>query len=140
MPIMKELPLVPAERALKVIGGRWKVFVLYFLFEGPRRLSELRRVIPGVSQKVLVQQLREMETHGVVSREVFAEVPPRVVYTATALGLSLRPIVGALCDWGRLHASELSALDEPVASTSSRPRKTGPQARASAEPRMRPPA
>ena len=110
MPIVKQLSVVPAERTLKVIGGRWKVFVLYFLFEGPRRLSELKRLIPGVSQKVLVQQLREMEEHGIVHREVFAEVPPRVVYSATKLGSSLRPIVTALCDWGRRHASELSAL------------------------------
>ena len=115
MPTVKELPLVPAERALKVIGGRWKVFVLYFLFEGPQRLSELRRLIPDVSQKVLVQQLREMEQHGIVHREVFAEVPPRVVYTVTKLGLSLRPIVGALCDWGRRHASELDALERKAA-------------------------
>jgi DNA-binding HxlR family transcriptional regulator len=111
MPIVKELPLVPAERALKVIGGRWKVFVLYHLFEGPRRLSELRRLIPDVSQKVLVQQLREMEEHGVVNRQIFAEVPPRVVYSATKLGLSLRPIVSSLCDWGRRHADELNAID-----------------------------
>lgn len=112
MPILKELPLVPAERALKVIGGRWKVFVLYYLFEGEKRLSELRRLIPGVSQKVLVQSLREMEAHGLVHREVFAEVPPRVVYSATKLGMSLRPIVAALCDWGRKHASELRGIDE----------------------------
>jgi len=117
MPIVKELPLVPAERALKVIGGRWKVFVLYFLFEGPQRLSELRRLIPDVSQKVLVQQLREMEEHGIVHREVFAEVPPRVVYSATKLGLSLKPIVGALCDWGKKHAAELRALDDPREAT-----------------------
>lgn len=112
MPVTKELPLIPAERALKVIGGRWKVFVLYYLFEGPKRLSELRRLIPGVSQKVLVQSLREMEEHGIVDREIFAEVPPRVVYTATKLGLSLRPIVKALCDWGRKHQDELEGLDQ----------------------------
>lgn len=115
MPIIKELPLVPAERALKVIGGRWKVFILYWLFEGPRRLSELRRLIPDVSQKVLVQQLREMEEHGIVDRQVFAEVPPRVVYTATKLGLSLRPIVTSLCEWGRRHASELDAAERRAA-------------------------
>ncbi|WP_434417856.1 winged helix-turn-helix transcriptional regulator [Nannocystis pusilla] len=114
MPVIKELPLVPAERAIKVLGGRWKVFVLYFLFDGPRRLSELRRLIPGVSQKVLVQALRELEEHGIVRREVFAEVPPRVVYSMTDLGLTLRPIVGSLCEWGRLHAAELTALDEPA--------------------------
>jgi DNA-binding HxlR family transcriptional regulator len=111
MPIVKELPLVPAERALKVIGGRWKVFVLYFLFEGPKRFSELRRLIPKVSQKVLVQSLREMEEHGVVHRKIFAEVPPRVVYTATKLGMSLRPIVNALCEWGKRHAAELKVVD-----------------------------
>lgn len=107
MPIMKELPAVPAERALKVIGGRWKVFVLYYLFDGSKRLSELRRLIPNVSQKVLVQQLRELEAHGIVRREVFAEVPPRVVYTATRLGLTLQPILTTLCDWGKRHASQL---------------------------------
>lgn len=112
MRIIKDLPLVPAERTLKVIGGRWKVFVLYYLFEGPQRLSELRRLIPGVSQKVLVQQLREMEDHGVVHREVFAEVPPRVVYTVTTFGLSLRPIMAALCEWGRRHATELNAIEK----------------------------
>ena len=111
MKIMKELPSVPAERTLKVIGGRWKVFVLYFLFEKPQRLSELRRLIPEVSQKVLVQQLREMEEHGIVDRRIFAEVPPRVVYSATRLGLSLKPLLGTLCDWGRRHASELSVID-----------------------------
>lgn len=111
MAVVKELPRVPAERALRVIGGRWKVFVLYFLFDGPKRLSELRRAIPDVSQKVLVQQLRQLEEYGIVVREVFAEVPPRVLYTATKLGLSLRPIVDALCDWGRRHAEELEAAE-----------------------------
>jgi DNA-binding HxlR family transcriptional regulator len=119
MPIAKELPSVPAERTLKVIGGRWKVYILYFLFERPHRLSELRRVIPDVSQKVLVQQLREMEEHGIVDREVFAEVPPRVVYSVTRLGLSLKPLVDALCAWGKRHASELRALDVPTAKASS---------------------
>lgn len=123
MAIVKDLPVVPAERALKVIGGRWKVFILYYLFEQPRRLSELRRLVPGVSQKVLVQQLREMEEHGIVHREVFAEVPPRVVYTATKLGLSLRSIVSALCAWGRRHAAELAVLDEPARTPVPRPRR-----------------
>src|SRR5690349_11701240 len=108
--IVKELPPIPAERALKVISGRWKVVVLYWLFERPRRLSHLVRLIPDASQKVLVQQLREMEQHGLVSRKVFAEVPPRVEYSATKLGLSLRPIVASLCEWGRKHAEDLERL------------------------------
>lgn len=110
--VIKELPVVPAERALKVIGGRWKVFILYFLFDAPRRLSELKRLVPAASQKVLVQQLRELEEHGIVHRKVFAEVPPRVEYSVTKLGLSLQPIISSLCDWGKRHASQLRDLDD----------------------------
>lgn len=111
-PITKNLPVIPAERTLKVIGGRWKVFILYFLFEGPQRLSGLKRLVPHASQKVLVQQLRELEEHGIVHRKVFAEVPPRVEYTATKLGLSLQPIISSLCDWGKRHASQLRELED----------------------------
>jgi len=111
MPLLiKELPSLPAERALRVIAGRWKVVVLYHLFRGPKRFSELKRLAPPVSQKVLVQQLRELEEHGIVQRRVFAEVPVRVEYALTELGRSLEPIVGALCDWGKRHASELSEM------------------------------
>lgn len=126
MPIIKELPHVPAERALRVIGGRWKVFALYFLFDGPKRLSELRRLIPDVSQKMLVQSLRELEEHGIVHREIFAEVPPRVVYTATKLGMSLRPIVGALCDWGKKHRSEIEAAAASGAKNTTQPKRGAP--------------
>jgi DNA-binding HxlR family transcriptional regulator len=114
VPVIKQLPAVPAERALKVIGGRWKVYILYYLFEGKRRLSELRRLIPPVSQKVLVDSLRELEAHGIVAREVFAEVPPRVEYSVTKLGASLAPIVHSLCDWGKKHATALrDVVDVP---------------------------
>lgn len=108
---IKRLPILPAERALKVIAGRWKAIILYHLFDGPKRLSELTRLLPSITQKVLVQQLREMEAHGIVHREVFREVPARVEYTATALGRSLEPVLLALCDWGRRHATELDELD-----------------------------
>lgn len=110
--LVKRLPnLPPAERALRVIAGRWKAFSLYYLFDGPKRLSELRRLAPTASQKVLVQQLREMEAHGLVQREVFRQVPPRVDYSLTSLGRSLAPIVASLCEWGRRHATELDELD-----------------------------
>jgi len=109
--LLKNLPVLPAERALKIISGRWKAVVLYQLFEGPKRLSELRRLLPAASEKILVQQLRELEAHGLVHREVHRQVPPRVDYSATALGLSLAPIFQALCDWGRHHAAELDELD-----------------------------
>ncbi len=82
---------MPAERALKVISGRWKAVILYYLFSGRRRLSELKRLLPSASQKVLIQQLREMEEHGVAHREIFPEVPSRVEYKATELGRSLAP-------------------------------------------------
>jgi DNA-binding HxlR family transcriptional regulator len=90
----------PAEHALGLIGGRWKVVILYRLFDGPLRFSELRRAIPGVTQKVLTQQLREMEADGLLTRKVYAQVPPKVEYTLTPLGKSLRPIVDAMCKWG----------------------------------------
>lgn len=111
---IKNLPVRPAERALKVIAGRWKPIILYHLFEGPLRLSALQRRMPEVSQKVLIQQLREMEEHGIVHREVFRQVPPRVEYAATPLGLSFEPVLLALCEWGRRHAAELDELDRLI--------------------------
>ncbi len=108
---MKRLPPLPIERALKVVSGRWKACILHYLYGGPKRLSELQRLMPEVSQKVLIQQLRDMERHGVARREVFAQVPPRVDYSATPLGRSLEPVLHALRDWGRRHAAELGELD-----------------------------
>lgn len=107
----KRLPSLPAERALKVISGRWKPIILYNLFDGAKRLSELQRLMPSITQKVLIHQLREMESHGLVSREIYRQVPPRVDYTATVLGLSLEPVLLALCEWGRMHACELGEVD-----------------------------
>lgn len=111
METAKRLPALPVERAMKVISGRWKAVILYHLFDEPKRLSELQRLVPGVSQKVLIQQLRELEEHGLVHREVFRQVPPRVDYSATALGRSLEPVLLALCEWGQQHAAQLNELD-----------------------------
>lgn len=113
--VTKRLPALPAERALKVISGRWKAIILYHLFHGSKRLSELKRQVPDVSQKVLIQQLRELEEHGLVHREIFRQVPPRVDYSATELGLSLEPVLRALCEWGQRHAAELNELDRLAA-------------------------
>lgn len=107
---IKHLPALPVERALKVVSGRWKALILYRLFEGPQRFSDLARQIPDVSQKVLIQQLREMEEHGLVRREVLPQVPARVDYSATPLGLSFEPLLVKLCDWGQRHAAELDDL------------------------------
>lgn len=108
---MKRLPMLPVERALKVISGRWKAVILYQLFDGSKRLSELQRRVPAITQKVLIQQLREMEEHGLVSREILPQVPARVDYAATPLGQSLAPVIATLCDWGRRHAADLGELD-----------------------------
>ena len=91
----------PAETTLGVIGGRWKVPILWHLFGGTKRFGELRRALAGVTQKMLTQQLRELERDGVVSRTVYAEVPPRVEYSLTDRGQSLRPVVDAMCKWAK---------------------------------------
>jgi DNA-binding HxlR family transcriptional regulator len=93
----------PVETTLHVIAGRWKMVILYHLFEDTQRFSALRRAIPRVTQKMLTQQLRELERDGVVDRKVYPEVPPRVEYSLTALGRSLEPVMEAMCRWGIRH-------------------------------------
>ncbi len=90
----------PAERTLDVVGGRWKVPIVWHLADGPKRFSALQRDVGGVTQKALIQQLRELEADGVVARRVYAQVPPKVEYSLTPLGKSLMPIVLAMCKWG----------------------------------------
>ena len=95
----------PAEFTLAMIGGRWKIPLIFHLLNGAKRFSELLRALGGVTQKMLTQQLREMERHGLVERQVYAQVPPKVVYSLTPLGRSLKPVVDAMCRWGELHGS-----------------------------------
>ena len=101
----------PAEFTLTLIGGRWKIPLLFHLQGGAQRFSELARALKGVSQKVLTHQLREMERDGLVARKVYAQVPPRVDYSLTDLGLTLRPVVEAMCQWGEAHNSQASAQE-----------------------------
>ena len=96
----KTLPACPVETTLTLIGDKWKVLILRDLLPGKKRFSELKRSVGGVSQKVLTAQLRDMEQNGLVHREVFAEVPPRVEYSLTELGRSLKPILDAMWNWG----------------------------------------
>jgi DNA-binding HxlR family transcriptional regulator len=93
----------PAEFTLGMIGGRWKIPLIFHLLRGAKRFSELSRALAGVTQKVLTQQLREMERHGLVERKIFAQVPPRVEYSLTPLGKSLKPVVDVMCRWGVSH-------------------------------------
>jgi DNA-binding HxlR family transcriptional regulator len=91
----------PAAVTLRVIGGRWKVPILWHLSKHEvRRFSELHRGLDGINQKMLTQQLRELELAGVVRRKVYAQVPPKVEYSLTEMGKSLMPIVSAMCKWG----------------------------------------
>jgi DNA-binding HxlR family transcriptional regulator len=90
----------PAQRALVVIGGKWKVPILYHLQASTRRFSELRRLLPPVTPRMLAQQLRELERDGMVRRKVHAQVPPKVEYSLTPMGKSVRPIIVAMCRWG----------------------------------------
>jgi len=98
---MKRLPSLPAERALKILSGRWKLPLLFYMMQEPRRLSELQRLVPGITQKVLIQQLRDMERHGLIRRQAFAGTT-RVDYLITDLAEALRPLLPQLCAWGQL--------------------------------------
>jgi DNA-binding HxlR family transcriptional regulator len=102
---MATSPTCPAESTAKLIGGRWKIVILWYLFQGVKRFSELQRALGSVSQKVLTQQLRDMERDGIVARTVYAQVPLKVEYSITPLGLSLKPVVEAMHRWGIEHQS-----------------------------------
>lgn len=99
-PSVKELPACPVETTLTLIGDKWKVLILRDLLPGTKRFGELKKSIGSVSQKVLTAQLRDMEESGLLNRKVYAEVPPKVEYSLTDLGRSLKPILDAMSDWG----------------------------------------
>jgi DNA-binding HxlR family transcriptional regulator len=102
----------PMERLFDVIGGKWKVVIIWWLQDGPKRFSELRRSMPGVTQKMLTQQLRQLERDGLLSREVYPEVPPRVEYSLTPLGTEFRTVLGTLCQWAERFMPEVEAAQE----------------------------
>lgn len=103
----KELPACPVETTLLLISDRWKVLILRDLMDGTKRFGELKKSIGSVSQKVLTSNLRSMEESGLLTREVFAEVPPRVEYTLTETGYSLKPILDAMWNWGEKYKAKL---------------------------------
>ena len=102
-----ELPACPVETTLTLIGDKWKVLILRDLLPGTKRFGELKKSLGSVSQKVLTAQLRDMETSGLVHREVYAEVPPRVEYSLTPLGQSLKPILDSMWTWGEEYKASL---------------------------------
>lgn len=105
----KDLPACPVETTLSLMGDKWKILIVRDLLTGTKRFGELKKSLPGISQKVLTQHLRMMEASGLVNRKVYAEVPPRVEYSLTEVGQSLKPIHDAMWQWGEEYQKKASA-------------------------------
>jgi DNA-binding HxlR family transcriptional regulator len=104
------------EAALVVVGGKWKPLILFHLGPGKRRFGELRRLVSGVSEKMLIQQLREMVADGIIERVDFKEIPPKVEYSLTTLGRSLAKALLPLCEWGSAHTAAIETISRRRAS------------------------
>lgn len=98
------------DAAVDVIGGKWKPLLLWALEDGPRRYGELRREVDGISEKVLIQQLRELQRDGIVARTVHEQVPPKVEYSLTARGVALNDALGPLGDWGEVNMGHIESV------------------------------
>ena len=105
----KELPACPVEITMGLIGDKWKVLIIRDLLTGTKRFGELKKSLSGITQKVLTNNLRQMESSGLISRKVYAEVPPRVEYSLTDTGLSLKPILDSMVNWGNSYRQKISA-------------------------------
>src|ERR1700748_3426488 len=97
----------PVEACTEVIGGKWKGKILFILFTGKKRFGELRKLLPDTTQRMLTTQLRELEEDGIIERKVYSQVPPKVEYSISAKGESLKPIIDAMWHWGRDYLSQL---------------------------------
>lgn len=105
----EEMPACPVATTVQLIGSKWKLLILRNLFMRPWRFNELKKDLDGISQKVLTDSLRALESDGIVKRTVFAEVPPRVEYSLTPLGESMRPILDAMEQWGKEYKKKVEA-------------------------------
>ncbi|PSK97235.1 HxlR family transcriptional regulator [Haloactinopolyspora alba] len=101
------------DAAIDVIGGKWKVLILWALHTGPQRFGELKRLVPGITEKMLIQQLRELESDDIVHREVHHQVPPKVEYSLTDFGTSLNDSLKPLGEWGEQHMDRIVATRHP---------------------------
>lgn len=97
----------PVEATVDVIGGKWKGVILYKLLEGPRRFNELKRELPTITQRMLTLQLRELEEDGIVHREIYKQIPPKVEYSLTDFGKTLEPILLAMLTWGSQYTNQI---------------------------------
>ncbi|NRF90118.1 winged helix-turn-helix transcriptional regulator [Paenibacillus frigoriresistens] len=96
------------EMTLKVIGGKWKLVILCHLMDGVKRFGELKRGMPDITQKMLTQQLRELEDDGIIHREVFVQVPPKVEYSLTKYGQTMEEVLNVMADWGKNHQERIN--------------------------------
>ena len=103
----KDLPACPVEITMGLIGEKWKVLIIRDLLTGTKRFGELRKSVTGITQKVLTNNLRQMEASGLVKRKVYAEVPPKVEYSLTETGLSLKPILDSMVTWGNEYRKKI---------------------------------
>jgi len=99
----EELPECPVATTVQLIGNKWKLLIIRNLLKGPQRFTELKNGIFGISKKVLSDNLRSLESDGIITREVFAEIPPKVIYALSEIGESLLPIFNAMDDWGTAY-------------------------------------
>lgn len=104
----QELPECPVATTVELIGNKWKLLIIRNLLDGEQRFTQLKNGIPGISQKVLTDNLRIMEEEGIISREVFAQAPPKVIYSLTEIGKSLLPIIDAMTEWGDNYKNNLN--------------------------------
>lgn len=104
----------PVEFTLDVIGGKWKGVLLYHLLDGTKRFNEFRKICPTITQRMLTLQLRELERDGLIHREVYQQVPPKVEYSLTPLGETLRPIIQQMKLWGETYRTEVSCAAQSV--------------------------
>jgi DNA-binding HxlR family transcriptional regulator len=99
----------PVGVVLRILGGKWKLSILCALLDGTKRFSELRRLNPGITQRMLTNQLRELEADLIITRKIYAEVPPKVEYSLTEVGKKLQPILQQLEEWGKVYLIDTSA-------------------------------
>ncbi|WP_079912836.1 helix-turn-helix domain-containing protein [Paenibacillus sp. 32352] len=97
---------IPIEATIDVISGKWKTLILCHLTYGPKRTSELKRLIPDITQKVLTQQLKELHEDGVIDKTIYNQIPPKVIYELSKLGETLKTIIDHMCDWGEKYIQE----------------------------------
>ena len=109
MKIREEFPDCPVATTVSLVGSKWKLLILRNLLQRPWRFNELKRDLDGISQKVLTESLRSMEEDGIVTRTVYEEVPPRVEYALSEIGESMRPIIGAMAEFGERYKEQLKA-------------------------------